>query len=308
MDSSPYSHSMARIQHPEMALHFSTSDTSHHSPLQSVNCSSISSPTQNFTLPLHGTPDVECRVGSQPIIFPQTLARMHNCDNQLKHDFSYPVSPHAISPFFPGPHDIHTSYMEQFLNNSEWTADLMALSACLPAEHPDTPSDNSNTQPGFLRRNSSHSSISTASTTSVQNSTPVAPKEKRFPCPECDKRFARAFNLQTHIGTHQGIRPFECPAPECIKAFSRRHDLSRHLHAIHDRWLTSKGLTAAQVVAPLKARYDHRYVKPLKAQVGSGTHFKQSNTTGWAPQKGWRTVWSPNQNHDLQSGNKTLRR
>ncbi|KAG0143764.1 hypothetical protein CROQUDRAFT_32511, partial [Cronartium quercuum f. sp. fusiforme G11] len=56
---------------------------------------------------------------------------------------------------------------------------------------------------------------------------------KRFGCPICDKRFARAFNLQTHIGTHQGIRPFDCPVNECFKSFSRRHDLSRHLNAIH---------------------------------------------------------------------------
>ncbi|KAH9818663.1 hypothetical protein DFH28DRAFT_853779, partial [Melampsora americana] len=49
----------------------------------------------------------------------------------------------------------------------------------------------------------------------------------------CNKHFARAFNLQTHIATHKGIKPFKCPSPLCQKSFSRRHDLSRHLNSLH---------------------------------------------------------------------------
>ncbi|KAA1068642.1 hypothetical protein PGT21_018185 [Puccinia graminis f. sp. tritici] len=77
-------------------------------------------------------------------------------------------------------------------------------------------------------------------------------KLKRFPCPECGQRFARAFNLQTHIATHAGMRPFSCPADGCSKAFSRRHDLGRHVGAVHREWLASKNISVEQAVKPLR--------------------------------------------------------
>ncbi|GAA6021367.1 hypothetical protein JCM10207_002024 [Rhodosporidiobolus poonsookiae] len=60
-----------------------------------------------------------------------------------------------------------------------------------------------------------------------------APAEKKFLCPHpnCGRAFARNFNLQSHIKSHQGIREFKCP--ECNKLFSRKHDCTRHCIAIH---------------------------------------------------------------------------
>ncbi|GAA5984970.1 hypothetical protein JCM11641_005600 [Rhodosporidiobolus odoratus] len=57
--------------------------------------------------------------------------------------------------------------------------------------------------------------------------------EKKFICPHpsCGRAFARNFNLQSHIKSHQGIREFKCP--ECDKLFSRKHDCTRHCIAIH---------------------------------------------------------------------------
>ncbi|KAI9614605.1 hypothetical protein KEM48_005916 [Puccinia striiformis f. sp. tritici PST-130] len=75
---------------------------------------------------------------------------------------------------------------------------------------------------------------------------------KRFPCPECGQRFARAFNLQTHIATHAGMRPFSCPADGCSKAFSRRHDLGRHVGAVHREWLALKNISVEEAVKPLR--------------------------------------------------------
>ncbi|KAA1110547.1 hypothetical protein PGT21_024850 [Puccinia graminis f. sp. tritici] len=89
-------------------------------------------------------------------------------------------------------------------------------------------------------------------------------KLKRFPCAECGQRFAQAFNLQTHIATHAGMRPFSCPADGCSKVFSRRHDLGRHVGAVHREWLASKNISVEQAVKPLRWK--------------NGTSNKSSNT------------------------------
>ncbi|GAA5926478.1 hypothetical protein JCM1841_001732 [Sporobolomyces salmonicolor] len=59
------------------------------------------------------------------------------------------------------------------------------------------------------------------------------PPEKKFICPHpsCGRAFARHFNLNSHIKSHQGIREYKCP--ECSKLFSRKHDCTRHCIAIH---------------------------------------------------------------------------
>ncbi|KAJ1036929.1 hypothetical protein NDA11_007140 [Ustilago hordei] len=74
--------------------------------------------------------------------------------------------------------------------------------------------------------------------TSRSGSGPV----KRFPCPKCDKAFARAYNLNTHLSTHDPdpnrSKPFACPYPSCKseggRSFSRKHDLQRHVASIHE--------------------------------------------------------------------------
>lgn len=58
---------------------------------------------------------------------------------------------------------------------------------------------------------------------------------KKYPCPQCKRAFARAFNLKTHLGTHdpQRPKPFVCHHNKCGRSFSRKHDLGRHLVSIH---------------------------------------------------------------------------
>ncbi|KAG0282422.1 hypothetical protein BGZ96_000487 [Linnemannia gamsii] len=60
--------------------------------------------------------------------------------------------------------------------------------------------------------------------------------EKRMhPCTfeGCDKSFTRAFNLRSHVNTHNGERPHKCPEPGCDWDFVRRHDLDRHVKSKH---------------------------------------------------------------------------
>ncbi|SPO27555.1 uncharacterized protein UTRI_04407_B [Ustilago trichophora] len=78
----------------------------------------------------------------------------------------------------------------------------------------------------------------TAAASNKSNLGPV----KRFPCPKCDKAFARAYNLNTHLSTHDPdpnrSKPFACPYPSCKseggRSFSRKHDLQRHVASIHE--------------------------------------------------------------------------
>lgn len=47
--------------------------------------------------------------------------------------------------------------------------------------------------------------------------------------------FARAFNLKTHMATHDPnrVKSFVCRHSGCGRSFSRKHDLGRHLVSIH---------------------------------------------------------------------------
>ncbi|CCM01625.1 uncharacterized protein FIBRA_03686 [Fibroporia radiculosa] len=59
--------------------------------------------------------------------------------------------------------------------------------------------------------------------------------KKKYQCPSCPRAFARAYNLKTHIQTHDPNRskPYACHHKNCGRSFSRKHDLTRHLVSIH---------------------------------------------------------------------------
>ncbi|KAG0374791.1 hypothetical protein BGX24_009920 [Mortierella sp. AD032] len=51
--------------------------------------------------------------------------------------------------------------------------------------------------------------------------------EKRIhACPDCNREFTRACNLQSHILTHLNLKPYACS--ECDKTFARVYDMQRH--------------------------------------------------------------------------------
>ncbi|KAJ7042603.1 hypothetical protein C8F04DRAFT_1219229 [Mycena alexandri] len=58
---------------------------------------------------------------------------------------------------------------------------------------------------------------------------------KKYRCSACPRAFARAYNLKTHMATHDPnrLKPHVCPHRSCSRSFSRKHDLGRHLVSIH---------------------------------------------------------------------------
>ncbi|OCH96688.1 hypothetical protein OBBRIDRAFT_694754, partial [Obba rivulosa] len=59
--------------------------------------------------------------------------------------------------------------------------------------------------------------------------------KRKYQCPSCPRAFVRAFNLKTHMQTHDPNRakPYTCTFKSCGRSFSRKHDLTRHNVSIH---------------------------------------------------------------------------
>ena len=50
-------------------------------------------------------------------------------------------------------------------------------------------------------------------------------------CPLCRKSFAKKYDLNRHVKTHTGERPFNCPF--CLHTASRNDNLRVHIYTMH---------------------------------------------------------------------------
>jgi len=77
--------------------------------------------------------------------------------------------------------------------------------------------------------------VSMSEAANTVNDSIGADGRRKYQCSTCPRSFARAYNLKTHMATHDPhrLKPFTCPHKTCGRSFSRKHDLGRHLVSIH---------------------------------------------------------------------------
>ncbi|KAG0229352.1 hypothetical protein BGW41_003051 [Actinomortierella wolfii] len=124
-------------------------------------------------------------------------------------------------------------------NNSVATvSDMMYENAYYQQQHQQQQQQQQQPSSSPLHPRSSHPSDDESQGSSSSSSSAHLPKtiEKRVhhcTVPGCDKAFTRAFNLRSHLNTHNGERPHKCPHADCNWDFVRRHDLDRHIKSKH---------------------------------------------------------------------------
>ena len=79
--------------------------------------------------------------------------------------------------------------------------------------------------------NETETPVTDASSTRSKNKQ----REKKYACtwPDCGKKYARPVQLQAHVNSHTGVRPFKCAEDGCDKSFLKREHLTRHLKDKH---------------------------------------------------------------------------
>ncbi|PKU32436.1 zinc finger protein hypothetical protein [Limosa lapponica baueri] len=69
------------------------------------------------------------------------------------------------------------------------------------------------------------------------------PKSPKLKCTYCDKAFTKNFDLQQHIRSHTGEKPFQCIV--CGRAFAQKSNVKKHMQT-HKVWPPGLGCTISR--------------------------------------------------------------
>ncbi|XP_029469849.1 zinc finger protein 341 isoform X3 [Rhinatrema bivittatum] len=103
------------------------------------------------------------------------------------------------------------------------------------------------------------------------------PKCQKLKCTYCDKAFTKNFDLQQHIRSHTGEKPFQCIV--CGRAFAQKSNVKKHMQT-HKVWPPGLGCTVSQNSVTVQVMT----LNPAQPQEQDTPGLRQDHSEGTQPQ------------------------